>query len=366
MTSGSAPPLDDELSSFGERLLAVIDEGRRTATYKLALLLALIDLCAENPTASGAPDRLATRSVARRVAELYWPQVKPYQKGDQLILLRQISNRQATILDALRALHARHGASVSFRMAEVMDPTGFEAMIDAVELTMARYPILRLQTVDGSPQPFLYDVSWNDRVPLAQLRQDGWVRFRPGTSAKLVRLAPLVRPLVQLHWTRMVASFNGVAADEVDLHDHLFGMDRKAFPGSVRTGLADLQRGACFYCRLPLQARSDVDHFIPWAKYPNNAVENLVLAHPGCNGHKSNRIAAAPLLDRWCARLRDQHPLLLALADAARWEHSLARSLGLVRTVYGNLRSGDPLWAGPGIIEHAEPDEIAYLLAGTV
>jgi hypothetical protein len=30
---------------FAERLLQVIDEGKRTATYKLALLMALIDAC---------------------------------------------------------------------------------------------------------------------------------------------------------------------------------------------------------------------------------------------------------------------------------------------------------------------------------
>jgi hypothetical protein len=46
-------------AGIAERLLEVIDSGRRTATYKLALLLALVDLCARQSDqygrAVGAP-----------------------------------------------------------------------------------------------------------------------------------------------------------------------------------------------------------------------------------------------------------------------------------------------------------------------
>ena len=50
---------------FAERLLEVIDSGRRTATYKLALLMALLDLCARHSDADGrAPRLLYTRDIA--------------------------------------------------------------------------------------------------------------------------------------------------------------------------------------------------------------------------------------------------------------------------------------------------------------
>jgi hypothetical protein len=58
---------DSELLT--ERLLRVIDEGRRTATYKLALLLALIDHAAANP----GVERIATRSIATEVLARYYP-----------------------------------------------------------------------------------------------------------------------------------------------------------------------------------------------------------------------------------------------------------------------------------------------------
>ena len=66
-------------AGFAERLLEVIDSGRRTATYKLALLIALLDLCARHSDTGGrAPRLLYTRDIAEQVAALYWPQVIPY------------------------------------------------------------------------------------------------------------------------------------------------------------------------------------------------------------------------------------------------------------------------------------------------
>lgn len=53
--------------AFAQLLLNLLDEGRRTATYKLAGLLALIDCCAVGTNARGeAPDAVTTRDLARR------------------------------------------------------------------------------------------------------------------------------------------------------------------------------------------------------------------------------------------------------------------------------------------------------------
>ena len=49
-----------------------------------------------------------------------------------------------------------------------------------------------------------------------------------------MRLAPLIRPLVELHWTQMVATLNHVATEEQDLHRHLFGRDRLALSRTLR------------------------------------------------------------------------------------------------------------------------------------
>jgi hypothetical protein len=79
---GSRRGADTEVG-FAERLLEVIDSPRRTATYKLALLMALLDLCARRSDAHGrAPGQLHTRKIAEQVAAIYWPQVLPYRLPD--------------------------------------------------------------------------------------------------------------------------------------------------------------------------------------------------------------------------------------------------------------------------------------------
>ncbi len=55
-----------------ERLLRVIDEGRRTGTYKLALLLDLVT--------RGIPFHVVHRSLDERVA-----QVRSILKGDEVV-----------------------------------------------------------------------------------------------------------------------------------------------------------------------------------------------------------------------------------------------------------------------------------------
>jgi len=41
--------------AFAERLLAVLDEGIKVATYECAVLIGLMDLCLEHSSATGMP-----------------------------------------------------------------------------------------------------------------------------------------------------------------------------------------------------------------------------------------------------------------------------------------------------------------------
>jgi hypothetical protein len=124
------------------------------------------------------------------------------------------------------------------------------------------------------------------------------VRFRPGAGDQLLRLAPLLRPLIELHWTRMVAGINRINLEDDRLRAHLFGTERTTFPAALRAGLAELQDHACFYCDDTLSARAQVDHVLPWARQPNDAVENLVLADR-CNTAKRDHLPALVHVDRW-------------------------------------------------------------------
>lgn len=82
-------PADDALL-FAERLLALLDATRYSATYKLATLHALIDVAAERTGPAGSvAETLSGKAVGRRVIEFYWPQTVPY--GAARVLLDAVS-----------------------------------------------------------------------------------------------------------------------------------------------------------------------------------------------------------------------------------------------------------------------------------
>lgn len=354
---------------FAERLLQVIDEGQRTATYKLALLLALLDAAADQADAVGRPPgTIHTRVLAEHVLRYYLPQARRYFAGSgDLIALRQITNQRSVILGAVVRLHlqADRYRCRTVQAIRARIPDEYATCLDEVERTFAQYPILRLQVVGREHRPFIYDVDWGENVSLRQLhgRGGGLVRFRPGAGDHLLRLGPLIRPLVELHWTRMVARLNDLAVEERRLHQHLFGADRAAFPPQLRRGLVDLHQGRCFYCDRPLPARVDLDHLIPWSRWPNDAVENLVPADR-CNGAKRDYLPARQHVERWYDRLRRQSADLAEIARAARWASEPQRSLSLTRSCYAHLPIGTPLWLFDDRFTEDDPSSVVALLAG--
>ena len=123
-----------------ERLLRVIDEGRRTATYKLALLAGLIDAVA---LTSGAPI-VPTTLIAQGILALYYPQTRPYVANDGIAReLRQISMKSSPVLRAVLRLRlagdnagCRSVDDARERVADVYDE-----VLTEVETTFVRYPI---------------------------------------------------------------------------------------------------------------------------------------------------------------------------------------------------------------------------------
>ena len=68
---------------LGQRVVAILETGLRTATYKLATLMALIDYCIEKvPERPGDVLLVPIPELAHRVLEIYWPQVRPFDGHD--------------------------------------------------------------------------------------------------------------------------------------------------------------------------------------------------------------------------------------------------------------------------------------------
>ena len=358
----------DEALAWAQLLLTVLEEGRRTATYKLAVLLALLDCCVLGTDAHGrAPQEIPVRDLARRVLELYWPQVRPYAGGT---VLSQSSQPRAVTIDAVRALRSAAGAAGATTPAgaERVLPGAFAQTVTTLELNLVQMPLGKLQRPQGygaggarDYPRFLYDDrAFTEGVTLSQLqRAPLQVVLQPNVADWLVSLSGLLRPLIELHWTRAVAAFNRQDLAEDRLRDHLFGSERVRLE-PLRPGLLEAQQGQCFYCRERLPTKgTEVDHFVPWSRLPNDALGNLVLADRRCNGAKRDHYADLPLLHRWAAR---PAVVLQQVADAARWPLQLERSRQVARGLYAHLPSGTPLWQQPGVFRVLDRAELAEAL----
>src|SRR4051794_18287219 len=145
----SATPNDP--LALGQRVVSVLETGARTATYKLATLMALVDHCVEHlPADPSDPLAVPVRDLAMRVVELYWPQVRTFENKP----LRQSTQPVAKILDAVSELRTVTGAGdsgMSFAVASTRAPQALERALDAVALTLVRQPLHRLQKLRTAP-----------------------------------------------------------------------------------------------------------------------------------------------------------------------------------------------------------------------
>ncbi|MFZ4517390.1 MAG: HNH endonuclease [Microthrixaceae bacterium] len=369
MGEGDAP----DAIEFSSRLLQLIDSGRLTATYKLATLTAVIDLCAE----TSASETLSAREVGRRVLELYWPQTSPFsgdERGD--LVLRQ-SKMSSDIPEKLARFRRDHRLPRRARPedAAAAEPDAWQRLEADVVATVVREPIPRLQRFGAGPPSagdrFIYEIDWDENVSKAKVGRpdfDDTMRFLPGVADLLGRLGPILRPVLQARWTTEVAKRNADAVDEMQLSDFLFGAERISLH-RVRGPLAELQDHRCFYCRDRLTGHPDVDHFIPWSRHPDNSLDNLVAAHPRCNGAKRDSLAGTDHLTAWLHRFRDGSADARALDDlrsAIDWPRRPDRTLGAARAAYLPLPTGTRLWQAPDRFEMLDRTAVHDLLVGSV
>jgi len=94
-------------------------------------------------------------------------------------------------------------------------------------------------------------------------------------------------------------------------------------------------------------SNAEVDHFIPWARYPDNGMENLVLADTACNRDKRDFLAAAEHVQKWATRNRhdsESAEALRLIAQKAAWATHPGETLGAARAIYLRLADEANLW----------------------
>jgi hypothetical protein len=193
--------------ALGEKIVALLGEGQFTATYKFAVLLALLDLCLEKTSASGAaPDVITTRELAERVVATYWPHCIPYVEPQRAGILRQsLGGRvsQAEVVRLITDFRAEADAhpAPALQRARATRRTGYDRLLDQVEWKLIEMPLPRLQRFGGRTDEFLYRIAWDETVRRAEVgayqRGDGGafdnrLLLLPGVGEGLVVLNNLL------------------------------------------------------------------------------------------------------------------------------------------------------------------------------
>jgi 5-methylcytosine-specific restriction endonuclease McrA len=334
-----------------QRLLA---EGSFVASDKFALVHALADLAVLKGDDSGAPLDLDTRDIAAKFVELYWRQCRPFHAGagSTALILQQNTGKQAAIISQIAASQQACGGSL-FRLKQ-LDPAHWSGLVRRVDEVVRTMPLWKLQTVEDERLDFLYE----------NLDRGTRITLKPGVAYCRRAFYELIRDLVQGAWVRFVQRLNANNLGSVtDLGTFLFGQERANLE-SYRPILMDVQHGTCLYCAKPLSRQSQVDHFIPWSRYPADLGHNLVLAHDRRNGAKSDYVAAEKHLAAWSERnLLNQTELAARLHEAALpcdWPTSLR----ITQWVYQQTENANgQVWVIDKVLQHLSPIWRQYLAA---
>lgn len=367
--------------AIAERILQILDEGSFVATYKQAVLVAILDLCFEAANDKGdPPESLTTRQIAEKVIELYWPHTRHWE--GETVLVQNPSGRLEDIqrgggiISRVHAFRVRAQAasdeSTSLTRAKLLSQEEWRKLRDEVEWTLIEMPLPKLQRIGGQDTSWLYSIDWDDRDRRptrsevtayqrgAHSSFQNLVRLQPDVGEALRQLHGMLRPFILHHWAMKVANLNDLPLAK--LHAFLFEGDRVSLE-PVRAPLSDLQEGRCFYCLGRLQRDACVDHFVPWSRHPDDGLHNLVVADSKCNGDKRDFLASASLVERWRERNVSGEPLLEELARSARWDPGHPRILRVARTIYSELPEGARLWGGRKQLVVIERDRIQRALA---
>jgi len=299
------PPPEDRLR-FLCTLQRVLKEGDFTATYKFALLQALLDIAVESRVRDAAALSVSYRQIAERFVEYYWAHTEPYRPDAQGGgVLAQSTGRQAAVLTLIAATRATTGART---LAQARQHRDYGTLISKVARVVREQPARYIQNLNGGRVEFLF-----------ALAEDGrGVVLKPGVAWCLQEFYDLLQGQLRAGWVEQVRSISrntSLIGGHRDLEEFLFWPQRIAL-GRVRDRLLELEGPTCFYCERHISSGVEVDHFVPWSRYPHDRGHNFVLAHAACNHSKRDTLAGRRHLERWLGRIDDRGaPISAALSD---------------------------------------------------
>lgn len=315
---------------FLRDLQSILDGGQFVASYKFALLIALADISVEcKPEADGSL-RITLDQLSDRFIEVYWRQAAPFRGKEPLW---QNTGTQAAMISMIARVRGSAGSLANARRSR-----RWPALLRRAQDILLNQPLWRLQRVGPQTLPYFYEQRLYDKA----------IVLKPGVPACFRALYGTVQAIVQLAWLRYIQNLprNQVLIGAGhDIAGFLFGADRNMLT-PLRDGLADIQHGQCFYCQTPIRGQNEVDHFIPWARYPRDLGHNFVLVHRACNQSKRDLLADVPHLERWAGRNSKANNSLIELFERIQLQHEADTSMRVAEWCYSSVEDdGGLVWS---------------------
>ena len=154
----SRPPPEDQVR-FIANIERILSEGSFVATYKYALLVALVELAIERGDDSNRELELPIRDIADKFAELYWRQAAPYEAdGVSSIgfVLHQNKGKQAGAITRLARLRDELKGRRS-TLAEARRTADWKRLVSQMQTLLKTMPLWRPQRIGHEDIRFLYE-----------------------------------------------------------------------------------------------------------------------------------------------------------------------------------------------------------------
>jgi uncharacterized membrane protein YqjE len=300
--SNSTPPTAEFHLAFLAKIERLLAEGRFTSTYKFALLIALTNIAVERGDDSGDELEVEVDEIARQFLELYWSMARPYPRVNVILKQNREAAKPSRMITILKD-EVRHSIS-SYQRLRVYRASR-DSLLSETRRTLAKDVLYRLHTIGNArdaaktSEQFLYD-----HPPTAgECAKLDSITLKPGVAAAMRRLRGVIVAMTEARWALWVRENNEKLAADRELEEFLFGATRSPV-SNFAARFYDLQEGRCFYTgdKLREPSAGDVDHFIPWARYPFDSPFNLVLASKKVNNALRDTLKPIEWRDRWLAR----------------------------------------------------------------
>lgn len=307
----------DKNDEATKRFRTIIEDDKKNATYKLALLRSLCAINRSMPRAvrfTNGQALLPMGLVMEKWIEYYWQ----LAGGGRMPLQMRRSVKDGRLRDiaflpqlqAVRSLCGNNWSTFNRMLAtgpeDLATKKAVSALLNKVRHTIKVGPLTYITDRDDR-QIFTYPET-GDKLPSIDrlnIREHyGHIAFPAELWQELNRIAPWLEDSIVLEWARVSARFETLAADENHEALSLASIVERMMPEPdtrdtllARNLFLDEIRHRslrCVWSKRPLHTDTlAVDHMLPWARFHSNDLWNLVPALTSVNGKKSDRIPSA-------------------------------------------------------------------------